>query len=155
MGGVGPTTVLPLVNVPEATSRTHLIHQVKPTYPEDARHQCLHGDVAVQLTVAKNGTVRAVSRISGNQLLVYAAEKAVRRWMYEPYILNGVPAEFVHALRCAFLSRPIVLPVFEASIIGCSDSAFCLHVAPFQAESSGPSTRDRKCPMPPTFWDTC
>jgi len=87
--------MLPLVRVPEATSRAHLIHQVTPTYPADVRRQCLQGEVVLQLTVAANGTVRHVSRISGSQPLGDAAKNAVRQWVYEPYILNGVPVEFV------------------------------------------------------------
>ncbi len=150
-GGVRFTPLLPLVSVPETTSRTHLIHQVKATYPEDGR-QCLHGDV---VSVARNATVRHVSRISGHQLLVYATEKAVRQWMYEPYILNGVPAEFVTRATLHFPLRPVVLPMFEMSVIGYTDSAFCRRGAPGRVGLSDPSTPDKEFPTLPTSWDTC
>ena len=43
--------------------------------------------------IAKDGTVTQLEVISGHPLLVQSALGAVRRWRYQPTLLNGEPVE--------------------------------------------------------------
>ena len=68
-----------------------VVRRVEPIYPSQARTARLEGSVVLQATVAENGTVHDVKVISGPPLLARAAESAVARWRYRPFLLNGKP----------------------------------------------------------------
>ncbi len=86
--------VYPHVRVSESHSKALLVHRVEPHYPVDARRKCVHGDVVLQVDVAKDGRVRHVVVVSGSSLLREETERAVRQWVYYPYLLDGVPVEY-------------------------------------------------------------
>jgi TonB family protein len=58
--------------------------RVAPIYPEIARRMKISGVVKVEATVDAEGKVTEVKMISGNSLLAFAAEDAVRKWKFEP-----------------------------------------------------------------------
>ncbi|HVN10249.1 MAG TPA: energy transducer TonB [Patescibacteria group bacterium] len=58
--------------------------QVNPTYPELARKLNVHGKVKLQVTVAPDGTVKAVHVLGGHPVLVGASQEAVKQWKFEP-----------------------------------------------------------------------
>ena len=60
----------------------HVEKRVAPMYPELARRMHITGVVKVSATVAADGTVKDVKAQSGNQMLVTAAEEAVRQWKF-------------------------------------------------------------------------
>jgi TonB family protein len=72
----------------------NLLKRVNPIYPQRARSMGLQGVVEVRVKVGKNGSVAEVRRTSGNAILGEAAIDAVRKWQYEPMLLNGQPVEF-------------------------------------------------------------
>ena len=43
--------------------------------------------------ISKDGTIMQLELVSGHALLVQAATDAVRRWRYQPTLLNGEPVE--------------------------------------------------------------
>jgi len=65
--------------------------RVAPTYPQLARERNLRGVVTVYLLVNERGTVEAVQRASGPDLLRRAAEDAARRWRFRPTVVDGRP----------------------------------------------------------------
>jgi protein TonB len=67
--------------------------RVQPLYPTAARSMRLSGTVTMLVHISKSGTVSQVSVLSGHAMLNAAAVDAVRRWKYEPFLLNGQPIE--------------------------------------------------------------
>lgn len=55
-----------------------------PVYPEIAKRMRVSGAVRLTVTVDAGGKVIDVQAISGNSVLTYAAEEAVRKWRFEP-----------------------------------------------------------------------
>lgn len=70
-----------------------LISQTKPAYPPMARAARIYGKVRIEATIGKDGKVRDTRVIAGDPVLVQAVREAVRRWRYQPALLNGVPVE--------------------------------------------------------------
>jgi periplasmic protein TonB len=68
-----------------------LISSTLPIYPIGARQSGLEGDVVVNTTIDRNGSVVGMHVISGPLLLRQAALDALRRWKYEPSRLDGQP----------------------------------------------------------------
>ncbi len=66
-----------------------LIVSVSPVYPLAARTQRISGDVVVDAVIEATGKVGAMKIVSGNILLQQAAMDALRKWRYQPAILNG------------------------------------------------------------------
>jgi TonB family protein len=57
--------------------------RIAPVYPEIAKRMRIAGEVRLQVTVDPDGKVTDVKKISGNTLLLTAAEDAVRKWRFE------------------------------------------------------------------------
>ena len=59
-----------------------VVSQFAPVYPDLARKMQLRGTVRVEITVARNGTVKSTHVIGGNPLLARAAIDAVEKWRW-------------------------------------------------------------------------
>ncbi|MBV8847866.1 MAG: energy transducer TonB [Bryobacterales bacterium] len=70
-----------------------LLHEVTPAYPKLAKEARVNGVVRMKAVIAKDGTVEDLQVLSGHPLLVPAAMDAVKKWVYKPTYLNGLPAE--------------------------------------------------------------
>jgi protein TonB len=70
-----------------------LIHEVDPSFPRLAHEARIGGLVRLKAVIAKDGTVKDLSVISGHPMLVPAALNAVKQWIYKPTFLNGTPIE--------------------------------------------------------------
>jgi TonB family protein len=70
---------------PRASFSLQPVKIVKPEYPSRARLWHIEGEVQVELTIDRNGSVRQVHALSGNSALAQAAEEAARQWKYAPY----------------------------------------------------------------------
>jgi len=81
------------VRVSQGVAQGLLIHQVKPTYPALARQARIQGQVVLQATISKDGTIQNLHMVSGHPMLAPAAIEAVKQWRYKPYFLNGEPVE--------------------------------------------------------------
>lgn len=60
------------------------LHVVQPEYPVKARLAHIEGDVEMELTIGRSGSVQKVRRLHGNSILLQAAEAAARQWKYPP-----------------------------------------------------------------------
>jgi protein TonB len=90
------------IRVGGVVSAARLIYQPKPEYPELARIARTEGAVELEAVIGKDGTIEELKLLRGNPLLVNAALKAVRRWRYQPTLLNGEPVEVLTEITVNF-----------------------------------------------------
>jgi len=79
-----------------------LIYQLKPEYPQLARMARIEGAVELEAVISKDGTIQELKVLRGHPLLVKAALEAVRRWRYQPTLLNSEPIEVVTEITVNF-----------------------------------------------------
>jgi protein TonB len=115
---VGPAQIMPVstpvpsipqfsepVRLSEEAARAMLVHSVDPVYPRAAAAQNLHGPVVLQAMIGRDGSVQDLKMVRGYFVLGRAAVAAVKQWRFQPYMLNGRPAEMQTVLTINF-SRP-------------------------------------------------
>ena len=61
-----------------------VVQKVQPSYPAEAKRKHIGGVVQMNVTVAKDGSVKQVETVSGDPLLWDAARRAVMQWHYFP-----------------------------------------------------------------------
>jgi protein TonB len=79
-----------------------LIKQVAPVYPPEALSARLQGDVHFVALIAKDGSIRELRNVSGNPLLMTAAQAAAKQWVYRPTLVNGEPVEVLTDIDVRF-----------------------------------------------------
>lgn len=79
------------IHVGQGVTQGFLIKRVQPEYPSKARKRGVQGAVVLRVVITKTGDVEDVEVISGDELLVPATVKAVKKWKYKPYLLKGEP----------------------------------------------------------------
>ena len=75
-------------------AESRLRQRSEPQYPPDALAAHRTGDVVLEVVVGTDGSIASTRALSGDPLLASAAADAVRTWHYEPYRVQGSPAEF-------------------------------------------------------------
>jgi len=83
-----------------------LVSRVEPIYSTYARDAHLQGTVQISFTIGSDGAPRSLARVSGNSTLAEMAFDAVRRWRYQPALLNGQPVEAQTVASFNFQLRP-------------------------------------------------
>jgi periplasmic protein TonB len=78
------------------------IHRVEPPYPPLAKQAHVSGTVEIEAVIGVDGRLREIHVKNGHPLLVKAATDAVKQWIYEPTLLNGVPVEVVGVILVTF-----------------------------------------------------
>jgi protein TonB len=78
---------------PAGLTGGQILYRVPPVAPPEASQLGLHGDVVLQVTIAKDGTLGAIRPVSGDPRLIPAAVDAVRQWRYQPFLQNGNAVE--------------------------------------------------------------
>jgi TonB family protein len=71
--------------------KPRLIKKVIPKYPEIALKVRATDTVIIEATTDCHGRVSDARVVKGHPLLNQAALDSVRRWIYEPYLINGIP----------------------------------------------------------------
>lgn len=81
------------------------LRHVEPVYPALARAAGVQGQVVLECTLDRDGTVHDVRVVRGNPLLNPAAVDAVQQWRYVATLLNGVPVAVVLNVTVNFRLR--------------------------------------------------
>ena len=68
-----------------------VITKVPPEYPDLARSAGVDGVVQLQALVGKDGKVKDVKVMKGQEMLNASAVKAVRQWIFKPALSNNKP----------------------------------------------------------------
>jgi TonB family protein len=87
-------------NVPRASA------QNTPVYPQTAIAQRIDGKVVLHLIIGGDGTVKEVSARSGSPVLADSAIETVKRWQYQPVLLNGKPVEVDTTVTLNYVLNP-------------------------------------------------
>jgi TonB family protein len=90
------------VRVDPAEQEKRRVMEVRPVYPEIARQSGIEGTVSMRVLINKEGGVEKVDVLSGEQALQSAAVDAVRRWRYQPYLLEDKPVPVVTVVNLEF-----------------------------------------------------
>lgn len=81
------------VRISQGVTEGMLIHKVMPLYPSVARSARIQGAVVMNAVIGRDGTIQNLHLTSGHPFLAAAALRAVSKWQYKPYELNGQPVE--------------------------------------------------------------
>jgi TonB family protein len=90
------------VRVNSSVMDENLIVQRVPAYPESAKLSGVQGEVVMQALISKEGTVKRLHVVEGDSRLRSAAEEAVYKWRYRPYVLQGRPVEVATTVTVNF-----------------------------------------------------
>lgn len=82
--------------------KPRLIKKVEPIYPHHALLARIQGRVIVEAVTDISGNVVKTTVIAGPPLLKAAAVEAVRKWVYEPYIIDGYPKPVIFIVNVNF-----------------------------------------------------
>lgn len=80
--------------VPGVVVAGHIIKKVSPVYPNFAALDHVSDTVVLCVTISKQGTISSLDVVSTtNSDLTDASIYAVKKWTYEPFLLDGSPTE--------------------------------------------------------------
>lgn len=79
-----------------------IVIKVEPVYPEAARTAGTEGLVVLDALIAPDGSVERLRAVSGPDLLVQSATKAVESWKFEPYLSSGQAVEVETTIAVEF-----------------------------------------------------
>ncbi len=85
-----------------SVQQPRLIRKVEPIYPKAALLSHTQGRVIIEAVTDIYGRVIKTTMISGHPLLKQAAVEAVRQWVYEPYIIDGIPRPVIFVVNVNF-----------------------------------------------------
>jgi TonB family protein len=92
----------PIVEVDAGLMQRRLKSYVAPVYPSGAIERGITGIVRVLVTISPSGDVSAAKLISGHPELAQAALTAVRKWTYNPWVIDGHAVFAVTTVRVPF-----------------------------------------------------
>jgi len=98
-----PSATPSRVRVGSNVQAANLFHKVDPVYSDEARQARIQGTVRLNAIIAKDGTVANLTVISGHPLLIASAVDAVKRWLYNPTLLNGDRVEVITTIDVNFV----------------------------------------------------
>ena len=81
------------------------IRNVQPVYPQIAQSARVQGVVIIEATIDPSGKVANTRVLRSIPLLDQAALDAVRKWEYEPTLLNGVAVPVIMTVTVNFTLR--------------------------------------------------
>ena len=100
-----PTAPAQPLRVGGAIAEPKKIKNVSPSYPAAAKNARVQGIVIMECTITPEGRVSDVRVLRSIPMLDAAAVEAVRQWVYEPTLMNGVPVTVVMTVTVSFKMR--------------------------------------------------
>ncbi|HYR42864.1 MAG TPA: energy transducer TonB, partial [Terriglobia bacterium] len=100
-------SVVEPVRVGGSVKEPRVVKMVAPVFPPLASRAHVAGTVVLEAIVTVEGTVDRIRVVSGHPLLVQAAIDCVKRWQYEPTLLNGIATAVILTAKVNFHSAPI------------------------------------------------
>jgi TonB family protein len=88
--------------VSESVVRQRVKVKVDPEYPATARQFKIFGEVVTQVTIGPDGKIESVDDVKGNMILQASVKNVLRKWVFEPYVLDGKPARIKTSLSFYF-----------------------------------------------------
>ncbi len=85
--------------------RPRLVKSTVPTYPAAALKMRVGGEVFIEATTDPQGKVVNARVLSGPALLRSACIKAIKKWKYEPFMVDGKPAPVTFTVKLMFNPR--------------------------------------------------
>lgn len=80
----------------------HPIATVDPKYPKEAKKQKRQGQVVLRVRIGADGTVKDLSVISGDADFAAAATQGVKKWRFQPYLVDGKPTQAEQSVTVNF-----------------------------------------------------
>jgi TonB family protein len=94
------------VRVSQGVTEGLLVKKVTPQYPETALWTKISGSVVMSALIEKNGDIGSLQVIKPvGAGLDEAAYDGVKKWKYQPYLINGQPVEVVTQITVNFQLR--------------------------------------------------
>jgi TonB family protein len=90
------------IRLSRGSASVKLVRSVPPVYPASAKRANIQGTVLLDVTIAEDGLVVGVDILEGNEQLAGAAAEAVKRWVYEPIVIDGSPVAVVTTIDVHF-----------------------------------------------------
>jgi TonB family protein len=110
-GGVVGTDEVPPVRAIGDIKPPKLIKKVDPVYPPEAKEAGIEGIVIVEATTDIYGRVVDTTVLRSIPELDQAAIDAVKQWVYEPEIIDGIPRGLIFTVTCTFKLKESVRAV--------------------------------------------
>lgn len=88
--------------ISQAEAMSAATSKVQPEYPALARQLKISGAVDLEVTIAENGAVEAVTPVSGNPVLTKPAADCLKKWKFKPILQDGSPVKAMAVLKFNF-----------------------------------------------------
>jgi TonB family protein len=82
-----------------------LLNKKQPEYPMFAKSQRIQGTVTLGAVIGRDGKISDVEPLGGPPELYGSSIDAVKRWVYEPYTLNGEPVSVETVVQIVYSLR--------------------------------------------------
>jgi periplasmic protein TonB len=90
------------IRVGGSVQEAKIVRRITPTYPPLAKQARIQGVVRLNAIIGRDGTIQNLQVVNGHPLLAPSALEAVKRWVYQPTLLNGEPVEVVTVIDVNF-----------------------------------------------------
>jgi protein TonB len=105
-----PPGTTQMIFAPAPVAVRNLLSRVEPLYPDAARKAGVQGTVHFRAVIGTDGHVRTLDLVDGPAALVKAAEDAVRKWVYRPFVADGITKDCATEIAVPFKLEVTALP---------------------------------------------
>ena len=88
--------------ITQAEAMSAVVSKVQPAFPVLAKQLKIAGAVELDVLIGDNGSVEAVTPISGNPVLTRPTADALKKWKFKPFLQDGSPVKAQVVLKFNF-----------------------------------------------------